>query len=154
MSVVGFKFIAALQALSPKKAPSNFLRSVIIQVPCYTEGVISISKTLESIADTKYDDQYTQSFYFPRLIQRYKFLFIVCDGVVTGSENDKPTPDIVRDVLGASHHTADMKQFESIGDGSKKTNRGLVYSGMYIYQGHSVNYSIKIRFKYQRFRTF
>lgn len=60
------KFLAALQFGSAKE-PEEHDRFVIIQVPCYTEGPESLSKTLESLALTRYDD-------------KRKLIFVICDG--------------------------------------------------------------------------
>ena len=84
--VIGVKFLAALQ-FGSKREPEDHDKFVICQVPCYTEGQESLAKTLESLATLRYDD-------------KRKLIFIVADGMIIGSGNDRPTPRIVLDILG------------------------------------------------------
>ncbi|KAG8727907.1 hypothetical protein FRC12_022149 [Ceratobasidium sp. 428] len=87
VSIIGFKFLAALHFGAPR-APEDHDRFVICQVPCYTEGEESLRRTIDSLAKLRYDD-------------KRKLLFVVCDGMIVGSGNDRPTPRIALDILGA-----------------------------------------------------
>ncbi|KAJ9049494.1 hypothetical protein DSO57_1023843 [Entomophthora muscae] len=72
------KFLAALQ-LTSRRSPTDYDKFVICQVPCYTEGEESIRRTLESLALLNYDD-------------KHKLIFVIADGMIIGSGNDRPTP--------------------------------------------------------------
>lgn len=102
------KFIAALQ-ITKKRNPELQDKFVICQVPCYTEGEDSLKKTIDSLANLKYDD-------------KRKLLFVICDGMIVGSGNDRPTPRIVLDILGVENLDPDPLLFKSLGEGSKQLN--------------------------------
>jgi cellulose synthase/poly-beta-1,6-N-acetylglucosamine synthase-like glycosyltransferase len=107
--IIGFKFIAALQFGKPRQ-PENHDRFVVLQVPCYTEGEESLRECFESLASLKYDD-------------KRKLLFVICDGMIIGSGNDRPTPRIVLDILGADPALdPEPLSFQSLGEGSKQHN--------------------------------
>lgn len=132
VSPIGFKFIASIN-LGSARALEDHNKFVICQVPCYTEGQSSLKKTIDSLAQMKYDD-------------KRKLLFIVCDGMVVGSGNDQPTPCIVLDVLGASPNIdAKPLSFLSLGEGVKQHNMGKVYSGLYETAGHVVPYLVVVK---------
>lgn len=117
--------LAALQ-LSSKRNPEMLDKFVICQVPCYTEGEESLRTTIDSLAALRYDD-------------KRKLMFIICDGNIYGSGNDKPTPRIVLDILGVDEKVeADPLMFKSVAEGSKQINYGKVYSGLYEFEGHVV----------------
>jgi len=78
--------LAALQ-LTSKRTPELLDKFVICQVPCYTEGEESLRRTIDSLAALKYDD-------------KRKLLFLICDGNIVGSGNDRPTPRIALYILG------------------------------------------------------
>lgn len=132
VSVIAFKFIASIN-FGAARAPEDHDKFVICQVPCYTEGTSSIRKTIDSLAQTKYDD-------------KRKLLFIICDGMVVGSGNDQPTPRIVLDVLGANPNVdAEPLSFLSLGEGAKQHNMGKVFSGLYETSGHVVPYIVVVK---------
>ena len=132
VSVIAFKFIASIN-FGGARAPEDHDKFVICQVPCYTEGHNSLRRTIESLAQTKYDD-------------KRKLLFIICDGMVVGSGNDQPTPRIVLDVLGANPSVdAEPLSFLSLGEGSKQHNMGKVFSGLYETHGHVVPYIVVVK---------
>ncbi|KAI8098085.1 chitin synthase-domain-containing protein [Gilbertella persicaria] len=127
--IIVFKFLAALQ-FSTRRMPQSFDKFVICQVPCYTEGEDELKKTIDSIAALQYDD-------------KRKLLFIICDGMIVGGGNDRPTPRIVLDILGVdSHIDPEPLSFFSIGEGQKQHNMGKIYSGLYECQGHVVPYIV------------
>lgn len=131
-SVIGFKFFAALQ-FGRKNIPENLDKFVICQVPVYTEDEESVRRAIDSAARMKYDD-------------KRKLLVIICDGMIIGQGNDRPTPRIVLDILGVSD-TVDPEplSFESLGDGLKQHNMGKVYSGLYEVQGHIVPFMVVVK---------
>ncbi|KAJ2683141.1 hypothetical protein H4R19_007032, partial [Coemansia spiralis] len=86
MLVVLVKFLAAMQ-FGNKSRPAPPEKFVVCQVPCYTEDEESIAKTLDSLAGLEY-------------IDKHKLMFIICDGNIVGSGNEKSTPRIVLDILG------------------------------------------------------
>lgn len=116
---------AALQ-LGSKRYPELLDKFVVCQVPCYTEGEESLRRTIDSLADLRYDD-------------KRKLIFIICDGNIIGSGNDRTTPRIVLDILGVDPElNPEPLLFKSIGEGSKQLNYAKVYSGLYEFQGHVV----------------
>lgn len=132
VSVIGFKFFAALQ-FGSKNMPENLDKFVICQVPAYTEDEDSLRRAIDSAARMKYDD-------------KRKLLVIICDGMIIGQGNDRPTPRIVLDILGVSE-TVDPEplSFESLGEGMKQHNMGKVYSGLYEVQGHIVPFLVVVK---------
>ncbi|KAI8074645.1 chitin synthase-domain-containing protein [Gongronella butleri] len=131
-SVILFKFLAALRIGSPR-APEEHDKFVICQVTCYTEDDAELRKTIDSIAKLTYDD-------------KRKLMFIICDGMIVGSGNDRPTPRIVLDILGVdSHVDPEPLSFVSVGEGSKQHNMGKVYSGLYETSGHVVPYLVVVK---------
>lgn len=131
-SVIGFKFFAALQ-FGGKNVPENLDKFIICQVPAYTEDEDSLRRAIDSAARMKYDD-------------KRKLLIVVCDGMIIGQGNDRPTPRIVLDILGVSE-TVDPEplSFESLGEGMKQHNMGKVYSGLYEVQGHIVPFLVVVK---------
>jgi chitin synthase len=132
VAVIGFKFIASLN-FGAARAPEDHDKFVICQVPCYTEGDSSLRKTIDSLAKMKYDD-------------KRKLLLVICDGMIVGSGNDRPTPRIVLDILGADPNLdPEPLSFVSLGEGAKQHNMGKVYSGLYECSGHVVPYLVVVK---------
>ncbi|KAJ3246982.1 hypothetical protein HDU78_005633 [Chytriomyces hyalinus] len=130
--VIGVKFLAALQ-FGGRRVPEDHDKFVICMVPCYTEGEGSLLKTIESLAALEYED-------------KHKLIFVVADGMIIGSGNDRPTPRIVLDILGVDPALdPDSKSFESLGEGSKQHNHGKVYSGLYESNGRVVPYIVVVK---------
>ena len=131
-AVIGFKFFAALQ-FGSKNMPENLDKFVMCQIPAYTEDEESLRRAIDSAARMRYDD-------------KRKLLVIVCDGMIIGQGNDRPTPRIVLDILGVSE-TVDPEplSFESLGEGLKQHNMGKVYSGLYEVQGHIVPFLVIVK---------
>ena len=132
VSVIGFKFLAALQ-FGKKNVPEDLEKFIICTIPAYTEDEDSLRRAIDSAARMRYDD-------------KRKLLFIVCDGMIIGQGNDRPTPRIVLDILGVSE-TVDPESlsFESLGEGQKQHNMGKVYSGLYEVQGHIVPFVVVVK---------
>jgi chitin synthase len=127
--VIVFKFLAALQ-FRTRREPEKHEKFVICQVPCYTEGEEELRKTIDSISSLQYDD-------------KRKLLFIICDGMVIGGGNDRPTSRIVLDILGVDANIdPEALSFFSVGEGQKQHNMGKVYSGLYECRGHVVPYIV------------
>ncbi|KAF1912818.1 chitin synthase-domain-containing protein [Ampelomyces quisqualis] len=132
VSVIGFKFLAALQ-FTRKTDPENIDKFIICTVPAYTEDEDSLRRAIDSAARMKYDD-------------KRKLLVIVCDGMIIGQGNDKPTPRIVLDILGVPEATdPDPLSFESLGEGQRQHNMGKCYSGLYEVQGHIVPFLVVVK---------
>lgn len=132
VAVIGFKFLASVNFGAPR-APEDHDKFVICQVPCYTEGDGSLRKTIDSLAQMKYDD-------------KRKLLLVICDGMIVGSGNDRPTPRIVLDILGADPNLdPEPLSFLSLGEGAKQHNMGKVYSGLYECSGHVVPYMVVVK---------
>ncbi|RKP37869.1 chitin synthase-domain-containing protein [Dimargaris cristalligena] len=128
-SIILFKFIAALQ-LGSRREPEDHDRFVILNVPCYTESEDSLRLTIDSLAVLKYDD-------------KRKLLFIIADGMLVGSGNDRPTPRIVLDILGVDPSIdPEPLSYLALGDGRKQHNMAKVYSGLYEKAGHVVPYLV------------
>jgi chitin synthase len=132
VSVIGFKFLAALQ-FTRKTDPENIDKFIIATVPAYTEDEESLRRAIDSAARMKYDD-------------KRKLLVIICDGMIIGQGNDKPTPRIVLDILGVPEATdPDPLSFESLGEGQRQHNMGKCYSGLYEVQGHIVPFLVVVK---------
>jgi chitin synthase len=131
-TVIGGKFLAAIQ-LGSIGSPEEHDKFVMLQVPCYTEGEDSLRKCIDSLATVNYDD-------------KRKLLFLICDGNIMGSGNDRPTPQIVLDILGVdSSEDPEPLSFQSLGEGSRQHNMGKVYSGLYEVAGHLVPYLVIVK---------
>lgn len=131
-SVIAFKFFAALQ-FGTKNVPETIDKFVMCQIPAYTEDEESLRRAIDSAARMKYDD-------------KRKLLVVVCDGMIIGQGNDRPTPRIVLDILGVPESVnPEALSFESLGEGLKQHNMGKVYSGLYEVQGHIVPFLVIIK---------
>ncbi|KAK9446994.1 chitin synthase-domain-containing protein [Limtongia smithiae] len=130
--VILVKFVSSLQ-LGSKQNPQQQDKFVICQIPAYTEGEEQLRNAIDSLTAMQYDDN-------------RKLLFVICDGMIVGSGNDKPTPEIVLDILGADPRLDPPAcAFESVGEGSQKLNYGKVYSGLYEFEGHVVPYIVVVK---------
>jgi chitin synthase len=131
-SIITFKFFSALQ-FGRKNLPENLDKFIICQVPAYTEDEESIRRAIDSMARMRYDD-------------KRKLLVVICDGMIIGQGNDRPTPRIVLDILGVPD-TVDPEplSFESLGEGMRQHNMGKVYSGLYEVQGHIVPFMVVVK---------
>lgn len=83
-------------------------------------------RTIDSLAALNYDNN-------------RKLLFIIYDGNIIGSGNDRTTPRIVLDILGVDPKLdPELLLFKSVSEASKALNYGKVYSGLYEFEGHVV----------------
>ena len=127
--VISIKFLASLQFES-SKAPEDQDKFAIIQVPCYSEGYDSLYKTFSSIAKLDYDSQRK----------------LLCDGMMIGHGNDKPTPRIVLDILGVDpYEDPQPVAYRSLGEGTKQMNLAKVYSGLYKTDDHCIPFVVVIK---------
>ncbi|KAF2772182.1 chitin synthase [Teratosphaeria nubilosa] len=131
-AVILTKFLAALQ-FGGKKRPTQQDKFVICQVPAYTEGEDSLRKGLDSLTALQYDN-------------KRKLLCVICDGMIVGGGNDRPTPKIVLDILGVDPKVdPPALPFKSVGVGAEQLNYGKVYSGLYEYEGNVVPYLVVVK---------
>ncbi|KAF1992533.1 glycosyltransferase family 2 protein [Aulographum hederae CBS 113979] len=131
-AVILVKFLAALQ-LGSKKRPAMQEKFVICQVPAYTEGEEHLRKGLDSLATLHYDN-------------KKKLICVICDGMVIGGGNDRPTPKIVLDILGVDPKTdPPALPFKSVGMANEQLNYGKVYSGLYEFEGNVVPYLVVVK---------
>jgi chitin synthase len=90
-------------------------------VTCYSEGEEGLRTTFDSLALTSYCED-------------YKLLFIVADGLITGSGNSKSTPDLIIDMLEMDKSwplPPPALSYFSLADGSKEHNKAQVYAAWY-----------------------
>ncbi|TVY44315.1 Chitin synthase [Lachnellula subtilissima] len=131
-AVILVKFFAALQ-FGSKRRPSPQDKFVICQVPAYTEGEDSLRKALDSLTALEYDN-------------KRKLICVICDGMIVGGGNDRPTPKIVLDILGVDPKIdPPALPFKSVGESSEQLNYGKVYSGLYEYEGNVVPYLVVVK---------
>lgn len=131
-AVILIKFVSALQ-FGSKRRPSPQDKFVICQVPAYTEGEDSLRKALDSLTSLEYDN-------------KRKLICVICDGIIVGKGNDRPTPKIVLDILGVDPKIdPPALPFKSVGPGSDQLNYGKVYSGLYEYEGNVVPYLVVVK---------
>lgn len=97
----------------------------ICLVTAYSEGEEGISNTLTSLSETTYSDS-------------RKLLFVVADGMVTGSGEAQSTPDICVGLLDADPRfgTPMPMSFMSVAQGKKQHNMAMVYAGHYSESRH------------------
>jgi chitin synthase len=118
-AVIVFKFLTALFILA-KQYPEVKNKYVIINMPVYTENLEEIQKSIYAVADMEYSDS------------RKKLLFVVADGVITGKGNEKPSCELVLNLLGRSlEEVEDSYEYTSLGDDTKSINKARVFSGIY-----------------------
>ena len=108
----------------------------ILLVTCYSEDEAGLRCTLDSLTETDYDDS-------------QKLLFVIADGIITGSGNEMSTPDTVLGMLELVHERFEAFHFDvdgrpalhsyvAIADGTKRHNMARVYAGYYRSRGHVV----------------
>ncbi|KAF9172546.1 hypothetical protein BGX21_005428 [Mortierella sp. AD011] len=100
----------------------------VLLVTCYSEGESSLRTTIESLAATEYPDN-------------KKMLFIICDGIITGSGNDRSTPEICCSLLEldpAFDSDPTPQSYIAVAAGSKQHNRAKVYAGHFRWKNKRV----------------
>ncbi|KAI9293914.1 fungal chitin synthase, partial [Neoconidiobolus thromboides FSU 785] len=133
LTITVIKFLAAISfdwflswklgKISNKPRNKNTLPHLLCLVTCYSEGESSLKTTLDSIALSDYYD-------------KHKILFVIADGDITGSGNEKSTPDILLDMLEPLDKDEEIKPkaYISIGDAKKQMNMAKVHIGNYVVQ--------------------
>ncbi|VEU21477.1 DEKNAAC102572 [Brettanomyces naardenensis] len=97
-------------------------------VTCYSEDERGIRTTLDSIATTDYPNS-------------HKLIVIICDGLITGADNDKTTPDICLEMmtdLMVPKEQVQPHSYVSVAQGSRRHNMAKVYAGFYKYDNATV----------------
>lgn len=104
------------------------LRTIML-VTCYSEGEDGLRKTFDSLAETKYNED-------------FKLLFIVADGIITGSGNPKSTPELIIDMLEMDSswpYPPPALSYFSLADGSREHNKARVYAAWYNFKVRTIN---------------
>ncbi|ANB11792.1 chitin synthase CHS3 [Sugiyamaella lignohabitans] len=131
-SVTLVKFLASIR-FGSKRVPSPQDKFVLCQIPIYTESETDFRLAVDSLTNLKYDN-------------RRKLLLLVCDGMIVGAGNDKPTPNIVLDMLGVDERVnPPALAYESIGEGANQLNFAKVYSGLYENEGNVVPFIVVVK---------
>ncbi|KAF0332974.1 glycosyltransferase family 2 protein [Gigaspora margarita] len=99
----------------------------VLLVTCYSEGKEGLQLTCESMAATDYPDD-------------RKLLFLICDGLITGTGNDKSTPELCVELMHLEPEFKDPQpqSYIAVAAGSKQHNMAKVYAGHYIYNDRRV----------------
>ncbi|CAG8464756.1 8137_t:CDS:2 [Funneliformis caledonium] len=99
----------------------------VLLVTCYSEGEAGIRTTCESMAATDYPNN-------------RKLLFLICDGIITGSGNLKSTPQICVEMMDLSPEfkRPQPKSYIAIADGAKQHNMAKVYVGHFRHKNKRV----------------
>lgn len=92
----------------------------VLLITCYSEGEVGIRTTCDSMAGTDYPDD-------------RKLLFLVCDGIITGSGNEKSTPDICVSLMEIEQDFNDPtpQGYIAVAAGKKRFNMAKVYAGYF-----------------------
>lgn len=104
------------------------LAHTLCLVTCYSEDETGLRTTLDSVATTDYPNS-------------HKMIFVVCDGIVKGSGNDRSTPDIVLDMMTdftVPRDEVEPHSYVAVAQGSKRHNMAKVYAGFYKYDESTV----------------
>ncbi|KAI3654911.1 hypothetical protein MP228_000291 [Amoeboaphelidium protococcarum] len=105
----------------------GILRTIML-VTCYSEDEKSLRNSLDSLACTEFPDT-------------HKMLFIISDGLITGSGNAKSTPETLIDMIELDQQFVNPPlpySYVAIADGAKRHNMAQVYAGRYRVDGHVV----------------
>jgi chitin synthase len=104
--------------MKKKVKPSECITPSILLVTCYSEDKEGIRKTLDSLCKQQYDYD-------------NKLIVVIADGEITGSDNDKSTPEVILDLIETDNSPVSPKAYVSLMPGPKRINRAMVYSGYY-----------------------
>ncbi|KAI9139230.1 chitin synthase-domain-containing protein [Paraphysoderma sedebokerense] len=112
---------------SADTAVQTYPLPTIMLVTCYSEDLAGLKTTFDSLAQTTYPDG-------------QKLLFIVADGVVTGSGNAKATGDLCLDLIELDPRFGEPEPVEyvAVGEKEKRINRAKVYVGHYVHNANKV----------------
>ncbi|CAG8511830.1 12541_t:CDS:2 [Acaulospora colombiana] len=94
----------------------------VLLITCYSEDEAGIRCTCESMASTDYPDD-------------RKLLFLICDGVIVGSGNDKSTPDICVSLMEIDPEFSDPRpqSYIAVASGNKQHNMAKVDADTKVY---------------------
>jgi hypothetical protein len=98
-------------ALSQEKKKMD----VIIMVTCYSESKKQVKASLDSVVEDKYPNE-------------NKLLFVICDGIVTGANNNRTTAEIILRLMNV-HEKSQLPKamaYISLEEDKKQINRAMV----------------------------
>lgn len=105
---------------------------VIVMVPCYNEGGQELIKTIDSVIGTTYPEE-------------NKVIFVIADGVVTGSGEELSTPEHLAEILGFEMDSENDELYGYDSIGLLTTNKARVYHGYYEIDDKSLKYVVVIK---------
>lgn len=128
--VILVKFLSSLQ-LGIKKEPEKLNRHVAILIPCYSEDVESLKRSIDSVVNLEYDN-------------RKKVLVMIADGNVTGRGNNAPTPELLKAMLGIKKSTQ-SHMYQSVSSEGSELNKAEIYFGHYVTENFPLPYILIIK---------
>ena len=113
------------------RTPAQLENYVICLIPCYTEGVDELKKTINSISLTNYSDS-------------HKLIYVVADGMIKGAGNDEPTPEIALDILGVPRPRDQVSShsYVAVSEGARQHNKAKVWTGFYSINARTIPYIV------------
>ncbi|KAI9030771.1 chitin synthase-domain-containing protein [Phycomyces nitens] len=105
----------------------NDLYTVML-ITCYSENTEGIRGTVESLSMTDYPDD-------------RKLLFLIADGMITGSGETISTPEMCLSLVTIDNpemRNPEAKPYIAVANGSKQHNCAKVYAGHYVCKDHKV----------------
>lgn len=113
----------------PEYKPFGFdLAHVLCLVTTYNESMFNLRTTFDSIVTSEYPNS-------------HKVLFVICDGVIKGAGEARPTPDYILSMMKDLAVPADKIEafsYMAIATGEKRHNMAQVYAGFYDYDDETV----------------
>ena len=87
----------------------------IILITCFSESEQQVRSSLDSVAMADYPDD-------------KKLIFLVCDGIVTGKDNERPTAEIILGLIDLQDKSQQPKPrtYISLEEGENQINRAMV----------------------------
>ncbi|CAG8615156.1 1636_t:CDS:2, partial [Funneliformis mosseae] len=96
---------------------------LLLLVTCYSEGEYSMHTTLDSLTSTDYSD-------------KNKLLMVIAGGDITGSDNDKTTPEICEDLIElfnlSSFESPTPQSYLAVGESKKQHIIGYNCNGHHV----------------------
>lgn len=100
-----------------KRMRSPLNTPTLCLVTCYSEGREGLKSTLDSLSEQDYE---------------HKLIFVVADGLIKGSDNEKTTPEILLDLMEIDNTLPITPQdYIALAKGANRHNRAKVYPGYY-----------------------
>lgn len=100
----------------------------LLLVTCYSESQDGIRNTLDSLATCRYSND-------------HKLIIVICDGLITGSGNQKSTPDIVLSMMErfiVPEDETPLQSYVAVATGGRRYNTAKAYAGFYKYDDSTV----------------